>query len=34
MPDCVVGYAWTIAAVGALTFLSGLIVAALMREQP
>jgi MFS family permease len=30
----VVGFAWTIAAIGVLTFLSGLIVAALMKEQP
>jgi len=30
----ILGFAWTIAAIGALTFLSGLIVAALMKEQP
>ena len=30
----IVGFAWTIAAIGVLTFGSGLIVAALMREQP
>ena len=30
----IVGFAWTIAVIGALTFLSGLIVAALMKEQP
>jgi MFS family permease len=30
----IVGFAWTIAAIGALTFVSGLIVAALMKEQP
>jgi MFS family permease len=29
-----VGLAWTIAAIGALTFVSGVVVAALMREQP
>jgi hypothetical protein len=29
-----VGFAWTIAAIGLLTFISGLIVAALMKEQP
>ncbi len=28
-----VGFAWTIAAIGALTFVSGLIVAAMMQEQ-
>ena len=30
----VIGFAWTIAAIGALTFLSGVIVAVLMQEQP
>jgi len=30
----ILGFAWTIAAIGALTFLSGLVVAALMKEQP
>jgi MFS family permease len=30
----VIGFAWTIAATGALTFLSGVIVAALMQERP
>jgi len=30
----IVGFAWTIAAIGVLTFVSGLIVAALMKEQP
>jgi MFS family permease len=30
----VIGFAWTIAAIGALTFLSGMIVAALMQERP
>jgi MFS family permease len=30
----VIGFAWTIAAIGALTFLSGVIVAVLMREPP
>jgi MFS family permease len=30
----VIGFAWTIAAIGALTFLSGVIVAALMQERP
>jgi MFS family permease len=29
-----VGFAWTIAAIGALTFISGVIVARLMQEQP
>ena len=29
----VIGFAWTIAAIGALTFVSGVIVAALMREK-
>jgi MFS family permease len=28
------GFAWTIAAIGALTFISGVIVARLMQEQP
>lgn len=28
-----VGFAWTIAAIGLLTFISGVIVAVLMREQ-
>jgi hypothetical protein len=32
--DAIVGFAGTIAAIGVLTFLSGLIVAALMKEQP
>jgi MFS family permease len=30
----IVGFAWTIAMIGMLTFISGLIVAALMKEQP
>jgi MFS family permease len=30
----IVGFAWTIAVIGALTFVSGLIVATLMAEQP
>jgi MFS family permease len=30
----IVGFAWTIAAIGLLTFVSGVVVAALMREQP
>jgi MFS family permease len=30
----IVGFAWTIAAIGLLTFVSGVIVAALMQEQP
>jgi MFS family permease len=29
-----VGFAWTIAAIGLLTFISGVVVAALMQEQP
>lgn len=29
-----VGFAWTIAAIGLLTFVSGVVVAALMQEQP
>ena len=33
-PAAIVGFAWTIAAIGVLTFVSGLIVAALMKEQP
>jgi len=30
----IVGFAWTIAAIGALTFVSGVVVAGLMQEQP
>ena len=30
----IVGLAWTIAAIGALAFVPGVVVAALMREQP
>jgi MFS family permease len=30
----IVGFAWTIATIGALTFISGVIVARLMQEQP
>jgi hypothetical protein len=30
----IVGLAWTIAATGALAFASGIVVVALMREQP
>jgi len=30
----IVGFAWTIAAIGALTFVSGTIVAVLMKDQP
>ena len=30
----IVGFAWTIAAIGVLTFASGLIVAVLMTDQP
>jgi MFS family permease len=30
----IMGLAWTIAAIGALTFVSGIIVAVLMQEQP
>jgi MFS family permease len=30
----IMGLAWTIAAIGALTFVSGVVVAGLMREQP
>lgn len=30
----IVGFAWTIAAIGMLTFISGLIVATMMEEQP
>lgn len=30
----IVGFAWTIAAIGILTFLSGVVVAGLMQEQP
>ena len=30
----IVGFAWTIAAIGLLTFISGIVVAALMRDQP
>jgi MFS family permease len=30
----IVGFAWTIAAIGLLTFVSGVMVAALMREEP
>jgi MFS family permease len=30
----IVGFAWTIAAIGLLTFVSGVVVAALMREEP
>ena len=29
-----VGFAWTIAAIGLLTFISGVVVAALMQEHP
>jgi MFS family permease len=29
-----IGFAWTIAAIGALTFFSGVIVAVLMQERP
>jgi len=29
----IVGFAWTVAALAALTFLSGVVVAALMKEQ-
>jgi MFS family permease len=30
----IVGFAWTIAAIGALTFVSGVVVAGLMQDQP
>jgi hypothetical protein len=30
----IMGLTWTIAAIGALTFVSGVVVAGLMREQP
>ena len=30
----IVGFAWTIAAIGLLTFISGVVVTAVMREQP
>jgi hypothetical protein len=30
----IVGFAWTIAAIGALTFLSSVFVAAVMKESP
>jgi MFS family permease len=30
----IMGFAWTIAAIGALTLVSGVLVAGLMREQP
>jgi hypothetical protein len=30
----IVGFAWTTAAIGVLTFTSGVIVAVLMKEQP
>ena len=30
----IVGFAWTIAAIGLLTFVSGVVVAALMQEPP
>src|SRR5205823_2312361 len=32
--SAIVGFAWTIAAIGALTFVSGVVVAGLMQEQP